>query len=45
MRMLLLLGKAWHISNHHGQIWPVSFHTTAEGAREALPMAFTDNEP
>lgn len=41
--MLLLLGKAWHVLNHHGQIWPVSFRATAEDAREAPPMALTDN--
>lgn len=41
--MLLLLGKARHVLNHHGQIWPVSFRATTEDAREAPPMALTDN--
>lgn len=41
--MFLLLGKAWHVLNHHGQIWPVPFRATAEDAREAPPMALTDN--
>lgn len=43
--MLLLLGKTWHVLNHHGQIWPVSFHATAEDAREVPPLALTDHGP
>lgn len=28
-----------------GQVWPVSFHTTTEHAREVPLMALTDNGP